>query len=211
MSSCAPAPCLDPAAARAERRLALLEEMAEIGMRLLRALPAAEDESNQPAEAFARISRAVRLTLALEEKTDRFLAELKAGLVRETEEPACDEVVTSDRDRLLAAKGKRKARAFDLLLAVSESEGENLNDFEDLFDAMVERLDVYDAATGFDDPPLEAAIERLCRAMGLTPELSAMVGEGHSCGYLAAQPAFNPFSRVRSIPWDPNSPPPAPA
>jgi len=78
--ACDPAEdALDPAAQRAERRLALLEEMAAIGMRILRRLD--DDRASDPdsVDAFARISRAVRLTLALEEKTDRFLADLRAS------------------------------------------------------------------------------------------------------------------------------------
>ena len=189
--------------------MALLEEMAEIGMRLLRELPAATDDPKESADAFARISRAVRLTLALEEKTDRFLAELKAGLVREMEKPASDEVATSDRDNFRAVNDKHKARAFDLVLAASESEGESFEDFEDLLDAMVERLDVYDSATRYDEPPVRVAIERLCRDIGLSPALSRKVGEGYASGYLSARPAFNPFSRTRSIPWIADSPAPA--
>ena len=80
----------DPSVVRAERRLRLLEELAEIGMELARALrpgalasatcdPGAGEElmaltgrarGRDPAEAFAPLSRAIRLTLALEARTD---------------------------------------------------------------------------------------------------------------------------------------------
>src|ERR1022692_2426117 len=83
--SAAEAPA-DPAVRRAEERLAMLRELAEIGMRLTRAVerralaeaeaveaPAAAarpaaDRANSfdPAAAFSSLSRAVRLTLALE-------------------------------------------------------------------------------------------------------------------------------------------------
>ena len=67
----------DPAVAAAEWRLGLLTEMAEIGMELVRALRpgAAADEApasdkapgkvRDPVDAFAPLSRAVRMTLAL--------------------------------------------------------------------------------------------------------------------------------------------------
>ena len=60
----------DPSILRAERRLRLLEELAEIGMELVRALkPRAEAAETaggkDPADAFAPLSRAIRLTLAL--------------------------------------------------------------------------------------------------------------------------------------------------
>jgi hypothetical protein len=64
----------DPSVLRAERRLRLLEDLSEIGMALARGL---RDRANaelvdadgdagrrDPADAFARLSRAVRLTLA---------------------------------------------------------------------------------------------------------------------------------------------------
>ncbi|MGA2953811.1 MAG: hypothetical protein ABSD80_16405, partial [Caulobacteraceae bacterium] len=85
----------DPAVARAERRLRLLERLTQIGMELAEALreralnPAAgdaDDKGRDPADAYARLSRAIRLTIALESKTDQALADLKAGVVREREE-----------------------------------------------------------------------------------------------------------------------------
>jgi hypothetical protein len=204
----APYPGQDPAAARAERRLAVLEEMTEIGMRLMRRAPI-EMDVEAAAEAYAKLSRAVRLNLALEEKTDRFLAELSAGLAHKRDEAPAVDYDAQARANRETANIERKARAFDLVLAVSESESESLKDFEDLFDAMVERLDGYDAAAdGQAEAPVSEAIERLCRDIGLSPELTAKVGEGWLAGYLRLRPAFNPFSRTRSIPWIKDSPPP---
>lgn len=84
-----------PSILRAERQLRMLEELAEIGMELARGLgrrvaaegvEAASDASckaatpdRDPADAFQRLSRAVRLTLALEMHTDETLRALLAG------------------------------------------------------------------------------------------------------------------------------------
>ena len=38
-----------------------------------------------------------------------------------------------------------------------------------------------------------ARIPRLCRDMGLSPELASRVAEGWSAGYLAGRPRFNPW------------------
>src|SRR5271165_5478725 len=92
----------DPRVARAEQRLAMLRELAELGMALTReltrrtlqtseALPAADANAksasraipgprHDPAESFARLSRAVRLTLALEAKAEEELSALIAGV-----------------------------------------------------------------------------------------------------------------------------------
>jgi hypothetical protein len=96
-----------PRIARAEQRLAMLRELADLGMamtrdftrRALEAPPPDPDDApaaagkagareasraapgprHDPAESFARLSRAVRLTLAFEAKTDDHLADLRAG------------------------------------------------------------------------------------------------------------------------------------
>jgi hypothetical protein len=178
----------DPAAARAARRLALLEEMAEIGMNLLRRTPSEMDD-DKAADQFAKLSRAVRLTLALEEKTERFLAELTSGaLVKpRTETPASP----SDHGRK-HADDQRKADAFDLLVAISESEGESLESFERLCDAVDERYAAFDPAAP-SETPLAPRIERLCRHLGLAPELSQRVGEGWNAGDLAGRPGLSPW------------------
>jgi len=195
----------DPAVARAERRLALLEEMAEIGMNLLRGLSADED-SEKAVEAFAKVSRAVRLTLALEARTDRELAELiaapKAGWTATADGPVGADPETSGRfnDPLRNLRNERKARAFDLVVAVSESESESLDDLLVALDAPAE------TELG-EGPDLHPVIERLCRDLGLPPELSRRVGEGWQAGYLACRPRFNPVG------WNGAAPdrPPAPA
>ena len=51
-----------------------------------RAAEAGRAKTRDPAEAYAQLSRAVRLTLTLEAKTVAELSDLKAGIVREREE-----------------------------------------------------------------------------------------------------------------------------
>ena len=193
MSDPAPEPAEDPAVARAERRLALLQEMAEIGMRMLRRLDDNRAGDAESAEAFARISRAVRLTLALEEKTDRFLAELLTGPQPEDQarEPVDDALQAFERRK--TALRERKANAFDLLVAVSESEGESLESAEKLFDAVAETIDEAESAVR-GELPLPPMIEGVCARLGLGPELSRRVAEGWRAGYLAGRPRFNPWA-----------------
>ena len=192
MSADALMPEEDPAAVRAERRLALLAEMAQLGMRMLRRLDQTLTNDTEAAEAFARISRAVRLTLALEEKTDRFLAELLGGGLRAPQAPASAEYVLDDGERRKWAIREDKADAFDLLVAVSESEGESLESAEKLFDALAETPDQVEASFK-GDQRLAPTIENVCARLGLGPELSSRVAEGWACGYLAARPRFNPW------------------
>ena len=180
------------ALARAERRLGLLAEMAQLGMRMLRRLDQTLTNDTEAAEAFARISRAVRLTLALEEKTDRFLAELLGGGLRAPQAAAPLDQALDSLERQKTALRERKADAFDLLVAVSESEGESLESAEKLFDAVAETMDEAESAIR-GDRPLEPMIETVCARFGLGPELSSRVAEGFECGYLAGRPRFNPW------------------
>ena len=84
---------LDAAILRAERRLSLLEELAEIGMNLARtrtrealAEPAEHAASlGDSADAFARLSRAIRMILTLHARTDEALQALRAGVEAERE------------------------------------------------------------------------------------------------------------------------------
>jgi hypothetical protein len=109
----------DPAVLRAERRLRMLEELSGIGMDLARALhrrafaaadpqePAAPDDcetsdrpagsAGDPSVAFARISRAIRLTLALEARADEALRALRAGERRRSARPGASRRVTARR------------------------------------------------------------------------------------------------------------------
>jgi len=199
MSDLAPEPAEDPAAVRAERRLALLAEMAQLGMRMLRRLDQTLTNDTEAAEAFARISRAVRLTLALEEKTDRFLAELLGGGLRAPQAAAPLDQALDSLERQKTALRERKADAFDLLVAVSESEGESLESVEKLFDAVAETIDEAESAAR-GERPLEPMIETVCARFGLGPELSSRVAEGFECGYLAGRPRFNPWASSAASP-----------
>lgn len=182
-----------PAFARTEWRLAFLQEMAEIGMRMLRRIDARQADDAESADAFARISRAVRLTLALEEKTDRFRAELLAGPQREGQTPAPVNAALDAFEARKAAIRERKADALDLLVTVSESEGESLESFEALCDALAESMDEVESSVR-GERPLGATIEGLCARLGLGPELSGRVAEGWNAGYLAGRPRFNPWA-----------------
>ena len=198
MSADALTPEESAAAERAERRLALLAEMAQLGMRMLRRLDQSLMNDTEAAEAFARISRAVRLTLALEEKTERFRVELLTLPQRlaqgqgQDQPPEPVDYALQAHERRKAALRERKANAFDLLVAVSESEGESLESVEKLFDAVAETIDEAESAAR-GDRALEPMIETVCARLGLGPELSSRVAEGFECGYLAGRPRFNPW------------------
>ena len=79
---------LDALIARAERRLVILADLAEVGMAVVREIarrmvhgPDRSGPRFDPARAFAAASRAVRLTIALEAKVDEQLLAFRKGII----------------------------------------------------------------------------------------------------------------------------------
>ena len=185
---------------RAERRLRLLEELAEIGMELARALrprppeDRAADEAasgeaapekgggtgrgkgREPADAFGPLSRAIRLTLVLEARTDAELRDLKAGVARVRDE---EQDRAAERDRVAAAKDReaRIERIRELVLSVADAEIEDDRAFDSLYDDLDERLEEHEADIEAGRP-LRETVERLCKDLALSPDWSRWGGEG---------------------------------
>ena len=152
---------------RAEERLRILRDLAELGLRLARRLVSdngvysdAPVASGASAEAFARVSRAVRLTLTLEARMDDDLAALRAGPV--TAAPVAErgrKASPGRRDQIR----ERVREVIDREVAADHEAMETFADFnERLFDS--ER---YDA---FLDLPFEDAIAAICKDLGLPPD-----------------------------------------
>ncbi len=167
-----------PAILRAERRLRDLERLTRIGMDISEALHdrvltegvvAAEAAVNDntvgdsaksaagkpprfdPTEAFAKISRVVRLTINLETKADEALRALLSGqfLARETRK-AKRERPGAKQDRYEGARRK----ADDRVSAVIDREALNESDYCGLMEALKERLDEDEAYFDMEDRPL---------------------------------------------------------
>jgi hypothetical protein len=202
----------DPRIARAEERLAMLRELAELGMALTRELtrrtlegpesletpPAAEANSganpksapralpgprHDPAESFARLSRAVRLTLALEAKTEGELSALIAGgMNRAAETPS---VSGNDddggyrilpRDHPSAYRNKIRDSVFDAI----DREITDIYPAQDILNALYERLTEGERYDAFVHRPLREAVEAICEDLDLHPDWSRWTGDGWS-------------------------------
>jgi hypothetical protein len=202
----------DPSVLRAERRLRLLEELTEIGMELTRALrpsaaEAREDLSDDkaqakgrdPADAFARLSRAVRLTLALEARTDQELRDLKAGIVRVRENEHAKAAEHAEHaahiDRLT-----RKAEVSYLVANIAEAEIGDGDEWENLCAALEERLEEDAAYEDCDKWPLRETVERLCKDLALSPDWSRWAGEDLSLDDANGRSFFSPFRAPSPIP-----------
>jgi hypothetical protein len=219
----------DPRIARAEERLAMLRELAEIGMAMTRrlarrTLEAPDDDAadpapaeaaggkdapksaapktapgprHDPADSFARISRAVRLTLAFEAKTDDQLAELRAG---GKDRPAKDrrravaanddgdyddhddDYDDEDDDRMLPpAKDYPSPRRNLIRDRVHDAINAEVTDVyraHEVLDDLYERLTEGERYDTLVNLPLREAVEAICDDLGLNPDWTRWTGEG---------------------------------
>ncbi|MGH7022939.1 MAG: hypothetical protein ACREEB_05010 [Caulobacteraceae bacterium] len=198
----------DPSVTLAEWRLRLLEELAEMGMELARALnpgatvgaePPSDDKSpaklRDPAEAFWSVSRAVRLTLALHARTDQELRDLKAGVVRDREAEKARAA-----ERAAKAREGREAGIVGLVERVALAECETIEDLRNIHDALRERLDEDEAYWDIDKRPVRETLERLCKDLTLTPDWSRWDGEGWIDDGPPARARFSVFNTPSARP-----------
>ncbi|HVJ55999.1 MAG TPA: hypothetical protein VM689_26300 [Aliidongia sp.] len=175
--SCAGTASLDPAA----REALVLDELTEIGMTIARALKdealaraaiaqaaaarvAAGEEAEPPAAAgidlslsFARVSRAVRLCLAVKLK----LASDRLALAEQRRVPAIEAAKTRRRKRQVT-------EAVERLVEAEAAEAGRERDTESLYADMRERLD--DAGTEAEllGNGVGHVLKRICRDLGIT-------------------------------------------
>ena len=149
------------------RQMRMLEELAEIGMKLARAVERRVEESVSAdvengdaglALVFSRISRAVRQTIALESRLDRELHEAR------TAEHAVIAERARDATRTLARRRKHTVREVVQEAFESEAAGPEL---EALLADLDERLDDSDDDLDFAELPIADLAARLCRQLGV--------------------------------------------
>jgi hypothetical protein len=204
-STVAEAARLAAAVARAERRLRVLEEIAEIGMRLMRKLDdaaaAAPDAPRpDPAVAFAKLSRAVRLTLDLEIRAEEDLRAALAGEVgahekrREARERPGDKAEAGDADEL--ARQHARGRVEEQVELAIDRESETEKEYFERSAALVERLQDDEAYEDVRDLPFREVVEQLCKDIGLTPDWSDWTENGWpepAARGPQARPPWSPF------------------
>jgi len=177
-----------PDEARTERQLAMLQELAEIGMRLARAL---EAEALAPAEEprppspfgggdlglmFTRIARAVRQTVALENRVaaDRGTAQAQHAA----------QLASEARTQL----SRRKDKLRRIVEQAIEAEAHG-SEAEHLLIDLDERLDDTDDDADFADAPVGEQVARLCADLGVTLDWSLWEDQDWAIAYATSRPA----------------------
>lgn len=181
----------------AGRRLRMLKEISEIGMDLLRALqrqvltaePHTENATSvaDPAGAFAKLSRAVRLTLNFEIRAGETLRALHVGETAAREERRVERKRREDE-----AEDEKSAmtrdRIYDRVATVIDREAKTDDERWDLFDALKERLDMDCAYEDMEDRPLNETVARLCNDLRLDPDWTRWTGDDWAAEYQLRRP-----------------------
>jgi hypothetical protein len=165
------------ARARAERQLELLGELAEIGLEVARAVerrakdPAPDQDLNLTAMAYARVARAVRLTVMLQ-----------SGLMEQLRR--IDDRADI-RDRFALAADPRlgdpdyahKARVERIVERIAQAQHEDERVVDRLVVEAHERLDDEDLYGLVRDRPVGELVALICRDLGLSPDWSRLAEE----------------------------------
>ena len=165
----------------------MLGELAEHGLMVAKDLAvrlrACEDASEAVAlaEAFQKVSRVVRLTLALDSKLDRDAAREALALAREARKIEAEAALAQTPQAENVAPGPvqaRKGRVRSLLnrLLWNETEGD-YQEFEVLRDDLAARLDEAALSPDFETLPIETLARRVIADMDLSGELTLSVCE----------------------------------
>ena len=165
----------------------MLGELAEHGLMVAKDLAvrlrACEDASEAVAlaEAFQKVSRVVRLTLALDSKLDRDAAREALALAREARKIEAEAALAQTPQAENVAPGPvqaRKGRVRSLLnrLLWNETEGD-YQEFEVLRDDLAARLDEAALSPDFETLPIETLARRVIADMDLSGELILSVCE----------------------------------
>ncbi|MDB5479935.1 MAG: hypothetical protein JWO83_988 [Caulobacteraceae bacterium] len=202
--------------ARVERRLRMLDELAEMAMKLAsrvteRALAedaaasakavAGDAPADFAADDLTKLSRAVRLTLDLAGRLEETLARLRSGeiTVRAARRQEHEERASRARNqRDAAARDKVAEQVTMVIYSESESETES----SDLLDALAERLSDDIVYIDVEDQPLREAVERLCGDLGLKPDWSRWTDDGwpEPDEFFKTREPWSPFNRVSRKP-----------
>jgi len=196
----------------AELRLRAVEELLDVGMDLTRNLRERvhAGQSEEPtkgwapdiappdyAGAFAKLSRAVRLTLDMHARFDEALSALRSGkavAVKERRERREQAAEHAEEERL----EKLRDDAGDQVRTAIAREAESERDYDERILALYERLENDAAYDELGDRSLRDIVEQLCTELCLTPDWSGWTDEGWPqpppIG-AAARPVFSPFHR----------------
>ena len=163
MSSDSASPDLESAVARTTRLLALLCELREMGMDLVRVLHRqAMDGAGllEAAQRYCQLAKAIRQLIALEARLAQALSDVHSGRWAEDE---------AQRELHALAVQTRKDAAFETVEQAIREAGDG-----EVFERLSERLDDWyserSADRDFHDKSVAEIVTHACKTLGITPD-----------------------------------------
>lgn len=183
----------------AERRLAMLERLAELGMVMAERLAATTEPTGDEALKFLRVAKAVRQTLALHAQME---AEFQAEAIRivEREARARNAEVARRKGRIITAVER-------LIEAETSGDDDRCDALTETFDEW--RVDREDEDFGLDKTFGEA-VAAICKMLGLAPDWRRYADEAWAEDIFTAQGCrrdASPTGRSSSEDRPPQQPP----
>ncbi|OJU07709.1 MAG: hypothetical protein BGN86_03205 [Caulobacterales bacterium 68-7] len=178
-------PAADFARPVLERQLARLERLADIGMEIAEALGrrVAEDETLDPAAAtlaFGRVSRAVRMTCALQtEVVDKLrgVGRIEAYEAESAAEVAASEAARAAADLRLRARKDAIGSALTDIIEDAHSEDETREGYDRCIREATERLKDPREFGDILSRPFSEVIDQICKDLGLDLDWSELAEE----------------------------------
>jgi hypothetical protein len=182
-----------------ERQLSVLGRLAEAGLNLALAIErqattegAAQVVSGDVALAYGRVSRAVRLTVALQAKVIKELQGLDQVVARELYADRCN----AERERLRLAK-LRQDRVQRIVERVIAAEVADAAEVDRLADEACERLEHDDIYGDLTTRPVGEIIALICRDLDLSPDWTRLAAEAWAQEEIDSGAAGSPFAALR--------------
>jgi hypothetical protein len=181
-----------------ERQLWILGQLAEGGLEIARAIErAAVDKATDDAVrdaapmAYARVARAVRLTILLQSKLIADLQALEAKAMQLARSETLDQDIA--RPRL---EREQKTRIHRIVRRVAWAQGEEIEEVDRLGREAVERLDQDELYGDLLSRPVSEIIAHICRDLGLEPDWPQLAEEAWAKDEIESGAAGSPLAAV---------------
>jgi hypothetical protein len=174
-------PHVAAAVARAEARLALLDELAGLGMTIARelALRVRHDVNpkQEPAGPFEKVSHAIRLTLALQAKIEADMVALRNQRPAAPQKPAAPLASPKNPEwdlivRTPSPEPRRERLREEIMEAIWQEADESEEQAGLKQIRLYERLVETEAYDAFLDLPFRDAVAAICKDLGVQPDWS---------------------------------------
>ncbi len=184
-----------------ERQLAMLDRLAEAGLEAALAIERQAKEAgpdvdlNRISMAYDRVSRAVRMTIALQSKLVEDVKAREAAAAEKRAEAEDDDAWPDEEER-------RKAGISRIVGRVIEAERQDDREIDRLVLRAEMRLD---DETLFDDilsRPIGEIVAAICRDLGLSPDWTRLAEEAWAKAEIAEGPEGSPFAGRIPLPLD---------